>query len=331
MDVVLPPVADPVGEALHFLRMSGIFYCRSEFTAPWALELPPINHSLMLHAVTEGQCWLEVAGSPRRLLHKGDLGIIPHGSGHLMYSTPGLRASRLFDIPREQISERYENLRLGGGGEPASVICSLFQYEDPAAGHLVRLLPGLIAVPGWNAPYGEWVHSTLRLMASEACEIKPGGETLIPRLADILVIQAIRFWIEQDPVAQTGWLGALRDPQIGRALIRIHREPQREWTLESLAGEAAMSRSAFAARFVELVGEPAMRYVTRWRMMTALRWLREGSSTVGEVARRLSYESEAAFSRAFKRMLGVTPGAARRTGIAAGLAPELQSRATAPS
>ena len=159
----------------------------------------------------------------------------------------------------------------------------------------------------------EWIASTLRFMAAEAREPRLGGETVITRLADILVIQAIRSWIEQDPAAQTGWLGALRDPQIGRAISLIHRDPARTWTVASLADEVAMSRSAFAARFAELVGEPPMHYVTRWRMHAAVTWLREGDATLGELALRLGYQSEAAFSRAFKRFIGVSPGAVRRS------------------
>jgi AraC-like DNA-binding protein len=137
---------------------------------------------------------------------------------------------------------------------------------------------------------------------------------VITRLGDILVIQAIRSWIESDPAAQTGWLGALQDRQIGRAITLIHRDPARVWTVESLADELAMSRSAFAARFTELVGEPVMRYVARWRMHLALSALKEEGATVGELADRLGYRSEAAFSRAFKRIIGISPGAARRNG-----------------
>jgi AraC-like DNA-binding protein len=148
-------------------------------------------------------------------------------------------------------------------------------------------------------------------------ELRPGGETVITRLADILVIQAIRSWIAQDPSAQTGWLGALRDKQVGRAITLIHRDPARAWTVASLAAEVAMSRSAFAARFTELVGEPPMHYVARWRMHVALASLREDGATLGELAMRLGYQSEAAFSRAFKRFIGVSPGSVRRNGDAA--------------
>jgi AraC-like DNA-binding protein len=136
------------------------------------------------------------------------------------------------------------------------------------------------------------------------------------------VIQAIRSWIARDPAARTGWLGALQDRQIGRAISLIHRDPARDWTLASLAAEVAMSRSAFAARFTELVGEPAMHYVTRWRMHVALTWLKEDNAPIAELAGRLGYQSEAAFSRVFKRFIGVSPGAARRNGDATAISDE---------
>ena len=192
------------------------------------------------------------------------------------------------------------------------VVCGVVRFDHPAADRLVKLLPKVIAVDAWSSPEVEWIQSTLRLMAIEARELRPGGETVITRLADILVIQAIRSWIASDPAAQTGWLGALQDQQIGHAIALVHREPARPWTVESLANEVAMSRSAFAARFTELVGEPAMHYVARWRMHVALTWLKEEDASVSEMASRLGYESEAAFSRAFKRFLGFPPGAVRR-------------------
>ena len=322
MNDLWPPV-DPLGEALHFLRMSGTFYCRSEFTAPWALELPPLASCLMLHVVTAGRCRLEVAGAEPRLLQPGDLALVPHGAGHRMASEPGIPAAKLFDLPRELVSERYEILRHGGGGAGTSIICGAVRFDHPAAHHLVKLLPKLICIEASSSPQmdWDWIQSTLRFMAAEARELRPGGETVITRLADILVIQAIRSWIAQDPAEQTGWLGALQDKQIGRAISLIHRDPARPWTVASLAAEAAMSRSAFAARFTELVGEPAMHYVARWRMQIALTWLKEEDAGLGALASRLGYQSEAAFSRAFKRVIGVSPGAVRSGGGAATTTP----------
>lgn len=305
---------DPLGEALHFLRMSGTFYSRCEFTAPWALVLPAMQDSLMFHIVTSGRCWLEVEGAEHRLLQPGDLALVPHGEGHRLANEPGVPGAKLFDLPREYLSERYEILRQGGGGEAVGLVCGAVRFDHPAAHHLIDVLPRMITVEATNSSQTDWIQSTLRFMAAEAKELRPGGETVVTRLADVLVIQAIRSWIEQDPAAQTGWLGALRDKQIGRAITLIHRDPSRAWTVAALASEVAMSRSAFAARFTELVGEPPMQYVARWRMNVALTWLKEDGSALGELAIRLGYQSEAAFSRAFKRFIGVSPGTIRRRG-----------------
>jgi len=310
---------DPLGETLHFLHMSGVFYTRSEFTAPWGLALPAFPDCLMFHVVTSGRCWLEIEGADPHLLQPGSLALVPHGEGHRLLSEPGVPAAKLFDLPREQVSERYEILRHGQGGTAANLICGTVRFDHPAAHQLVRLLPKLICIEAWQSPQMEWIQSTLRLMATEAREMRPGGETIITRLADILVVQTIRSWMAEDPLAQTGWLGALQDKQIGYAILLIQRDPAREWTVASLAAEIAMSRSAFAARFKKLVGESPMQYVTRWRMNAALTWLRNEKVSVGELADRLGYQSEAAFSRAFKRFSGVSPGAARRTSKASGI------------
>jgi AraC-like DNA-binding protein len=187
------------------------------------------------------------------------------------------------------------------------------RFDHPAARNMVEILPAILYIEAAASPQTDWMQSTLRLMAVEARELRPGGEAVITRLGDILVIQAIRAWLESDPAARTGWLGALQDRQIGRAISLIHRNPARNWTVAALADELAMSRSAFAARFTELVEEPAMQYVTRWRMNVALNSLKEEGATVAELASRLGYRSEAAFARAFKRVIGIPPGAVKRT------------------
>lgn len=305
---------DPLGEALHALRMSGVFYCRSEFSAPWGLELPPMPDCLMFHVLTAGRCWIEAAPGERRLLQAGDLVLLPHGAGHTLVSEPGTPCGRLFALPREQLSERYEVLRLGGGGATTSVICGAVRFEHPTARHLVAMLPPLICIEAASTPHAQWLQSSLSFMAAEARELRPGGEAVVTRLADILVIQAIRSWIAEDPAAHAGWLGALRDRQIGRVIAQIHRDPARNWTLATLAAEAAMSRSAFAARFTELVGTPAMQYLARWRMHVAMARLKERRENLGELASQVGYQSEAAFHRAFKRLVGVPPGTVQRRG-----------------
>jgi len=302
---------DPLGETLHYLHMSSTFYTRSEFTAPWGLALPSFPDCLMFHVVINGRCWLEVEGADPYLLHPGVLALVPHGEGHQLLSEPNVPTAKLFDLPSEQISERYEIIRHGQGGEPATLICGTVRFEHPSAHQLIRLLPRLICVEVWQSPQMEWIQSTLHLMAFEAKAMRPGGETIITRLADILIIQTIRSWMAKDPLAKTGWLAALQDKQVGSAILLIQRDPGRRWTVESLADEVAMSRSAFAARFKELVGDPPMQYISRWRMNLALSSLKNENVSLGELAYRLGYQSEAAFSRTFKRIIGFSPGAAR--------------------
>jgi AraC-like DNA-binding protein len=306
------PPTDPLGEALHLLRMNGAFYCRSELTAPWGLTLPPMPGYLWFHVVTSGRLWLETGEDDRTWVESGELALVPRGEGHVLRSEPGTPAPGILELERELVSDRYEILRHGDGGAPTLLICGAVRFEHPAARNLVEILPSTIHVEASRSARLEWMQSLLGLMAAEAGELRPGGEAVITRLGDILVIQAIRAWIETAPAARLGWLGALQDPQIGRAMTLIHRDPARAWTVAALATELSMSRSAFAARFTELVGEPVMRYVSRWRMHLAVSALTEEAVTLGQLADRLGYRSEAAFSRAFKRIVGVSPGAVRR-------------------
>jgi AraC-like DNA-binding protein len=267
--------------------------------------------------VTDGRALLEPGDDHDHWLQPGDVALVPHGEGHRLRSEPDVPVPGILDLDLEQASERYEILRHGDGGAPTTLICGAVRFDHPAARNLVGILPQTILIEASDAPRASRMQGALRLMAVEAREFRPGGEAVITRLADILVIQAIRAWLETAPAARTGWLGALRDPQIGRALAMIHREPSRAWTVAALAHELAMSRSAFAARFTELVNEPAMQYVTRWRMQLAQAALADGGATVGELADRLGYRSEAAFARAFKRVVGIPPGAVRRQALPA--------------
>ena len=315
MDLRNPPEArDPLGEALHALRMSGAFYCRSEFTEPWGLTLPPLPGYLWFHVVTSGRVAIDAGDDEPATLSTGDLALVTQGAGHRLGSDPAAPAPGILDLPREEVSDRYEVLHHGGGGALTRMMCGAVRFDHPAARSLVALLPEIIFHDATSSPDVSWMQGTLALIAAETKQPRPGGEAVITRLADVLVIQAIRSWIDTDPMAQTGWLGALRDDQVGRALSLIHAEPARDWTVAVLAREVAMSRSAFAARFTELVGEPVMQYVTRWRMRLAMNALRDEGATVAELADRLGYRSEAAFARAFKRVIGVAPGSVKRIG-----------------
>jgi AraC-like DNA-binding protein len=301
---------DPLGEALHLLRMSGTMYFHSQLGTPWGMTIPPIADCLWLHVVTSGRALLSV-GDDEHELRPGALTLVPHGAGHALRSEAGAAVPSVIGLPHDVVTDRYAIIRAGGPGPVTTMICAAVKFEHPAARTLAALLPPALHVEPSGSAQSEWLQSTLRLVTAEAAQQRPGGETVLTRLTDVLVVQAIRAWLDEDPAARSGWLGALRDPQIGRALTLVHRFPARDWTLATLAGEVAMSRSAFAARFTELVGEPAMQYLTRWRLHAALDWLDEGA-TVAELAGRLGYRSEAAFSRAFKRVVGVAPATARR-------------------
>jgi AraC-like DNA-binding protein len=309
----LPPSADPLGEALHLLRLTGCVYARSELTAPWGIDLPPLEGHMMFHIVTAGRCWLEIDGSDPRLLERGSLVLVPHGLGHQLLDERGRDAVPFFDLPIERITDRYEFLRYGGGsGNECRLICVVVRFDHVAAERIVDELPPVLHLDAWEGRDDRWLSDTLRFIAREAETLRPGGETVITRLADILAIQMVRHWIENDNQLEAGWLAALRDERLGRAIAAIHRDPGADWTLESLARTAAMSRSAFAARFADVVGEPAMRYLTSWRLRLARNLLRESDDPIAIVAEKLGYRSEAAFCRAFKRELGVSPGSDRR-------------------
>jgi AraC-like DNA-binding protein len=241
------------------------------------------------------------------------LALIPHGVPHVVSSDPNLRPDPLFDLPVEKVSDRYEFMSHGGGGELTQTMYGVIRFDDVAARHLLHLLPQTIYIDGWHDDAGGWLQSTLRFIASEAASLKIGGETVITRLADVVVIQAIRSWLEHSPEANQGWLGALRDRQIGRALALIHKDPANDWGVAALAKAVAMSRSAFSARFTQLVGVSPGRYLTDWRMQVARTRLLDSNAPVAVIAEELGYQSEAAFCRAFKRTFNAPPGHVRRS------------------
>lgn len=316
MVTVLAPEApwapvDPIGEALHRLRVTGVFYCRTEACAPWAVDMPAFGDCVSFHVVTAGECFVAVGDAPPVRLGPGDLALVPHGRGHLLLSAPGVPSlGRVDALPQQYVSEHYSVLRHDGPGERAELVCGVLSVDGPAARPLLDLLPDVVHVPAGTGAAAAWIPQTLGLIAAEVAGPRPGGEAVTTRLADILVIQAVRSWLDGQE-STTGWLGALRDPQVGAAVAAVHREPGRPWTVATLAREARMSRSAFAARFTEVVGVPAMRYVQSWRMHVAADLL-AGGEGVARAAAATGYESEAAFSRAFKRTTGRAPGAVRR-------------------
>lgn len=307
--------ADPLSEVFHYLRVSGVFTCRSELRAPFGLFIPEMPGCWWFHAVVSGECHLSVPSAPRSVtLRSGSFALVPHGVGHRIATDDCVPAPSVIDLPQEMVSPRYSILRHGGQGDPCLLICGAVQIAHPLAGMIASALPPILLVEARNHALRSPLEGALDLLAQEAPAIRPGGETVITRLAEVIAVQLLRAWIEEAPAASEGLLGALRDPRLGRALALVHRATTPDVDLETLARTAGMSRSAFSAKFRGLVGLPVIKYVTRARMHVADELLREGR-TIAEVAEHLGYRSEAAFARAFKRVTGESPGRARRAGV----------------
>jgi len=302
---------DVLTDVLKTLRLRGRVFCCSEMTAPWALSLPESGYA-HFHVIERGGAWLRLAGEKQaHPLASGDLIIVPHGRGHVLSDSPQSKPVPLRQLLKGSTASCHL-MQHGGGGAQTLMTCGSFQFENAGQNPLIAVLPPLIHLHGNRGRSAEWLEPTWRMLAEEARHPRPGSETLVARLIDIIFVQAMRVWLENQPNPQSGWLSALRDPQIGTALGLLHREPQRAWSVQTLANEVAMSRSPFAAKFTALVGEPPLAYLTRWRMQLAAEFLLRERLTVSEVAGRIGYESEAAFSKAFKRHYGQSPLAYRR-------------------
>lgn len=305
--------ADPLGAVLHSLRIEGVFYCHSELTEPWGLTMPPMPGCAWFHVLVAGRCRVQSRAFGAVSLAPGDFALVPHGEGHVLRSAAHATAPLVTALSHDVETERYALLRHGGGGAAATLVCGVVRLEHVAASLLASALPPVVHLDGLAAPQAEWMQTTVRLMASEARRLQPGGEAVVTRLADILVVQSIRAWLESDASARVGWLQALRDPALGPALGVLHRDPGGAHSVAALAAAVHMSRSAFADRFVRTIGQTPMDYLTRLRMQLARAQLALPGASVGEVAEKCGYRSVAAFGRAYKRVLGTAPGASKRS------------------
>ena len=311
VETALPPTDDPLAEPLRLLELTGVLHCRAELSAPWGIDLPRIDDTIAIHVVTEGRCWLDVAGQAPRDIPAGSVAVLPHGSAHRIRSAPEVVATPLSDIPVHYVTDRYERMRHGGGGATTRISYCGVRFDPRGAHRLLRALPLVVHVDSQGND-DSWVRDTVAFIAREADAGRPGSEAVITRLADIIVVQAIRAWLDATE-HETGWLSALRDRYVSGALAAIHRSPERDWSVRQLADTVGLSRSAFSARFSRCVGQSVMQYVTEWRMHLARKALLETNVSLAQVAEDSGYGSEAAFSRAFKKTFGVSPGSVRRT------------------
>ncbi len=300
---------DALSEVLKTVHLENINCRRFELSAPWGVGFSSFD-GVAFFAMIRGSCWLEVEGLPALLpLVGGDLVVLPKGQKHALRDEP---ASSLVEFGSSRgISQ--ECLHLGSGGLTTSVVHGWFRLEQVAAEPLLTALPRLIVVRGEDKRAVEWLETTMQFIAYETAFVRPGRDTVISYLAGILFVQAVRFYTMSQEFGGRCWLRALTHPDIGVALGLIHQSPDQPWTVALLAERVGMSRSAFAAEFRQLVGEPPLQYLTRWRMHKAASLLRLGQASLAQIAHLVGYESEAAFSKAFKRWMNHSPGSYRQT------------------
>lgn len=305
---------DVLTDTLAAIQVKSMLSGRFELTAPWGFRGEPKLPGFLV--VTRGSCWLEVEGESPVELGSGDFVFMPHAQAYTVRDQPTTPVAPILqilgDCPRRRACQPGGVFSWGGGGAATTLVGGKFQFNDGDNNPLLRSLPAVVHIRGDKGTPMPWLDTSLQFIANEMASGQPGAETIVSRLADILLVQAIRAHVAQSGAGAKGWLRALSDPHVGQALGLIHEEPHGPWTVESLAARVGMSRSAFAARFSELVEEPPLTYLTRWRMQHATRLLRSSSVTISEVAGKVGYDAEAAFSKAFKRWTGSAPGAFRR-------------------
>lgn len=307
--------ADYLSDVLQELRLEDGSYGRCELTAPWGIDFAP-QAQARFHMVVAGSCWLR-EGKRWRALATGDVVLLPHGTGHTMASKPTARTKALEEMPLEEIGERTYRMEAGGAGAETILVCCSVTFAHAGMQPLLALMPRVLLLRDGKKS-DPVLHTIVDVMTTEVLEQRLGHATIMVRLADVLIARTIRAWAESRRDATHGWLAAVRDQRVGRAIAAIHRRPGERWSLASLSRVAGASRSVFAERFMDVVGIPPARYVAAWRMRLACEWLGSRRVTVAEAAARLGYDSEAAFSRAFKRFTGRPPSAVRREGAAPG-------------
>jgi AraC family transcriptional regulator, alkane utilization regulator len=333
---------DVLSEVLRVVRLSGAIHFRGEFTRPWAFSSSPpemLAARLKLpegsvtpfHVCVEGICVVTSGTLPPIHIETGDVILFPRGDQHVMASDPGIAPVPIKDIYSKPSTDEITVLRYGGDGPLARFICG-YLHSDQQFDPLLKSLPALLCIrarangltletlddarrhvqPIEHRQEAEWWQASLRYLISEAAAPGPGNRAVLARLAESLFVEVLRWQFRYAPQGHGGWLAGLHDPHVGRVLSLLHALPDRPWTVDELAKEAAISRPALAKRFVDVVGQSPIQYLAGWRMHMARHLLRESTLGIGEIAGRVGYDSEAAFNRAFHRIVGSPPATWRQ-------------------
>jgi len=308
-DATGPLARDLLSELLRSVGFSSTVLCRSELTAPWGFEVKARGFGAF-HIVLQGTCCLEVDGVAEQVwLGGGDLVILPRGSAHIVRDAPSSPTVALDRLALGADENGF--LRAGGDGPRTELLCGGLRFDDRAINPMLTALPRVVRLSALSGSLGGWVRSIFGFLASESTGPRAGREMIVSRIIDVLFVEAIRTFFESSDASQSSFAAALRDPGLCEALASIHNAPQEDWDVETLARQAGMSRTAFATQFAALVGAPPLRYLSRYRMHKAAQLLRSSRATIAEIAESVGYDSDAGFSRAFKRVVGAAPAAYR--------------------
>ena len=317
---------DPLSEVLRSVRLTSALFFVWDVSWPYVtpvpdgrsfapVVLPGAQQIISYHVVTQGTCWGGLTGEPPMRLDAGDILLIPHGDAYVIASAAKLCARSQIEV--EPTIEFFRQMAAGklpfvvaegGGGETSThLVCGFLGCDVRPFNPVLAALPRLVRVRPPARPKSDRLQSLIEYTLAEARDPRPGSRSVLVRLSELMFVEAVRRCLAELPLEQTGWLAGLRDPLVCRALMLLHRSPAAPWTLEKLASETGASRSRLAESFTRYVGQPPILYLTQWRLQLAARMLADGSAKVAAVAREVGYESEAAFSRAFKRFVGVSP------------------------
>ncbi|HEV8409301.1 MAG TPA: AraC family transcriptional regulator [Gemmatimonadaceae bacterium] len=309
---------DALSDLLRVVRLDGAFFFAVEAADPWSVEtvaardlqpriLPHAEHLISYHIITEGRCYGNLLDGDAVELVPGDVLVFPHGDAHLISSVRGKKVN-----PNSHTTQlvRFPNsARVGPTGPTTtSIICGFLGCDRGPFNPLLASLPRMMHLRGMSKG---WIGGFTQQLINESREQRSGSESVLTRLAEVMFIEVLRRYVDELPPGQTGWLAGLQDEVVGRVLMLLHSRPAHHWTLPDLAHEVASSRSALAERFSSIIGQPPMQYLTQWRMQVAANLLAQSSTKVSAIGAQVGYESEAAFSRAFKKATGLAPGAWR--------------------
>jgi AraC-like DNA-binding protein len=312
--------SDPLSTVLEAVRLKGAIYFLVDIARPWVTEaprasvlapaiMPGAQHLIEYHVVTRGELWGGLLDEPPVKLGAGDVIVFPQGDAHVLSTSPGMRRAPDMEMFVRQAGDSLP-LRIGTGGE-TQIVCGFLGCDARPFNPLLSTLPRMLHVRHDAQQRTGALHSLVELALAESQGKSAGSAAMLTRMSELLFVESVRNYLRELTPEASGWLAGLRDPLVGRALAQLHARPRHAWTLDGLARAASTSRTVMAERFAHFVGLPPMQYLARWRMQLAASALLEGNPTVADVATRVGYGSEAAFSRAFKKLVGVSPAAWR--------------------